>query len=75
MVHLICSYRRKGAPSLILEKGPQVAVTHCSSHNLNLALVKAAKILIIDNTLEQLRAIKIFFNTSPERGSLLKYIV
>ena len=31
--------------------------------------------LIIDNTLEQLRAIKIVFNTSPKRGSLLKYIV
>ena len=43
---------KKGATSFILEKGPQVAVTHCSSHNLNLTLVKAAKILIIDNTLE-----------------------
>lgn len=35
----------------------------------------AAKIQIIDNTSEQLRAIKIFFNTSPKRESLLEYIV
>lgn len=67
--------KKKGVASFILEKAHQVVVIHCSSHNLNSALAKPAKIQIIDNTLEQLRAIQIFFNTSPKRDSLLEYIV
>ena len=35
----------------------------------------AAKLPIVDNTLEQLKAIQIFFNTSLKRESLLTHIV
>lgn len=59
----------------MLQKAPQAAVTHCSSSNLNLALAKNAKIRIIDNTLEQLKAIQIFFSASPKPNHLLDYIV
>ena len=66
---------KKGVASYILAKAPQGGVTHCNSHNLNLVISTAAKLPIVDNTLEQLKAIQIFFNTSPKRESLLTHIV
>ena len=66
---------KKGMGVVILQKAPQAAVTSCSSSNLNLALAKTAKIRIIDNTLEQLKAIQIFFSASSKPNHLLDYIV
>ena len=58
-----------------ISKNPQAAITHCSWHNLNLALAKSMKIQVNGNTLKQLKTIQIFFNTSPKRESLLDYNV
>ena len=66
---------KKGVASYILARAPQGGVTHCNSHNLNLVISTAAKLPIVDNALEQLKAIQIFFNTSPKRESLLTHIV
>ena len=45
---------KKGMASFISEKALQAAVTHCSSHNLNLALAKDAKI----QTTEKITAVE-----------------
>ena len=66
---------KKGVASHILARAPQGGVTHCNSHNLNLVISTAAKLPIVDNALEQLKAIQIFFNTSSKRESLLTHIV
>ena len=66
--------KKKGAVSFKLKKIIW-RKSHCSLHDLNLASAKAAKIQIIDNTLKQLKAIQIFFSTSPKSDHLLEYIV
>ena len=66
---------KKGVASYILARASQGGVTHCNSYNLNLMISTATKLPIVDNALEQLKTMQIFFNTSPKRESFLTHIV
>ena len=66
---------KKVVVSYILARAPQGGVTHCNSHYLNLVISTAAKLPIVDNALEQLKAIQIFFNTSTKEKVFLPHIV
>ena len=66
---------KKGVASYILARTPQGRVTHCDSHNLNLVISTAAKLPIVDNALEQLKAIQIFFDTSPKEKVFLHILL
>ena len=58
-----------GVRSVILEKSPKACVTHCFSHNLNLSIAQCANIQVINNIIEQYKALQIYFQTSPKRKS------
>ena len=60
---------------IILDKSPKACVTHCRSHNLNLSIAHCANIQVINNIIEQYKALQIYFQTSPKRKSLSEHIV
>ena len=64
-----------GVSSVILDKSPKAIVTHCWSYDLNLTIAQCADIQVINNIIEQHKALQIYFQTSLQRKSLLEHIV
>ena len=62
----------KGASSIILNKYPKATYVHCRSHVLNLSIVNACKMPLIQNMMGILLEICIFFKYSAKRQGLLE---
>ena len=58
---------RVGCQAIIRQQAPLAAYTHCSGHCLNLVVAKTFKLPNVRNTVDTVREIGIFFNTSPKR--------
>ena len=54
-------------PARIREKCPKAVYTHCCSHKLNLALVKAMGITAVGNMMDTADKLVRFYNFSPKR--------
>ena len=52
-----------GVRSAILDKPPEACVSHYCSHNLNLSIVQYTNIQVINNIIEQYKALQIYFRT------------
>ena len=61
----------KGAASRITAKHKLALYVHCSSHRLNLCVVKACQVQAIRNMMSTLGEVTRFFNVSPKRQMLL----
>ena len=64
--------KSKGAASYIVTKQPKALYTHCTSHRLNLCVVKCCSIREINNMMESADKISRFFNNSPKRQLTLE---
>ena len=62
----------KGAAAIIREQYPEATYVHCSSHVLNLAIVKACDLPPIRNFMGTMTELCIFFKYSPKRQGLLE---
>ena len=61
----------KGLASRILRINPKAFYTHCHSHRLNLAIMKACSIDLVVSVLDQIKEIYYFFANSPNREKIL----
>ena len=66
---------RVGCQAIIRQQAPLTAYTHCSGHCLNLVVAKTFKLPNVHNTVDTVREIGIFFNTSPKREALLVDVI
>ena len=57
----------KGVANRIMQEYPKARYTHCSSHVLNLCVVKSLSIRVIQNMINLAYSIARFFNNSPKR--------
>jgi len=62
----------KGAAARLLELYPKALFTHCTSHRLNLCIVKCCSIREIQNSMEIADSVCRFFNNSPKRQLFLE---
>ena len=60
--------------STVLNKSPKDSITHCWYRNLNLSIAQCTNIQFINNTIEQYKALQIYFHTSSKKKSLLEHI-
>ena len=58
---------QRGVAARIREKCPKAVYTHCCSHKLNLALVKAMGITAVGNMMDTADKLVRFYNFSPKR--------
>ena len=75
MEQQICSQRKNGVASVILQEALKSIVTRCCCHNLNLSLSASCNLAIIDHLLEVYKSITTHFNLSPKKEKLLEHIV
>lgn len=66
------SEKYKGVQSRILNLQPKVPYSHCSSHRLNLKLLKACNVLLIKKLFSTAKEVCNFVRDSPKRVDLLK---
>ena len=66
---------RVGCQAIIRQQAPLAAYTHCTGHCLNLVVAKTFKLPNVRNTVDTVRGIGIFFNTSPKREALLVAVI
>ena len=58
---------RNGLAALVTQEFPKAVYTWCSSHKLNLCVVKSCDITEVRNMIEKASEVAIFFNYSPQR--------
>lgn len=63
---------QRGAAALIQQQYPLALYSHCSSHILNLCIVKACTVQTVRNALGAISAIASFFNQSAKRQEFLE---
>jgi len=59
--------KMKGVANRIIQEYPKATYTHCSSHILNLCVVKGLSLRVIQNMMNLADSIARFFNNSPKR--------
>ena len=67
MEFVACPGSQRGVAARIREKCPKAGYTHCCSHKLNLALVKAMGITAVGNMMDTADKLVRFYNFSPKR--------
>lgn len=65
----------KGAAAVIKKDYPMAKYFHCSSHKLNLCVVKCCSLAKVRNMMDTLGEITRYFNYSPKREGLLIYTI
>ena len=58
---------RKGLAARVTQEFPKAVYTWCSSHKLNLCVVKSCDITEVKNMIDKAAEVAIFFNYSPQR--------
>ena len=66
---------RRGVAGRILNINDKAIYCHCSSHKLNLAIVRSCSIPIIRNTADSMGEVAIFFKSSPKRENMLCKVI
>ena len=66
---------RVGCQAIVRQQAPLAVYTHCSDHCLNLVVAGAFKLPNVRNTVDTIREIGLFFNSSPKREGLLIEVI
>ena len=69
------SSEKVGLQKRIRDEAPKAFYTHCCSHRLNLSIVAACKLGSVQNTLEVMKSVNLYFFYSPKRESILQEVV
>ena len=62
----------RGAAARILAKYPKAIYVHCAAHRLNLCVMKACSIQVVNNMMQTADSVSRFFNNSPKRQLALE---
>ena len=64
---VVCQEKYKGCAAVIERKYPKAKYTHCCSHVLNLAVVKACSLIQVQNLFDVISKVYKFFDNHPKR--------